>query len=86
MEAIRLHRVVEKDGEIYIKDLPFKKGQQVEMILFVEPSSAMPNGTHSTARQLLNSRLVGLWKDRKDVTDSADYARQLREKAQRRQR
>jgi len=28
---------------------------------------------------LLNSGLVGLWKDRTDITDSSDYARKLRE-------
>jgi len=37
-----------------------------------------------TARQLLNSELIGLWKDRTDITDSASYARQLREQAQKR--
>jgi uncharacterized membrane-anchored protein len=37
-----------------------------------------------TARQLLNSNLIGLWENRIDITDSLDYARQLREKAQRR--
>jgi len=39
---------------------------------------------HLTASQLLRSGLVGLWKDREDIEDSADYARQLREQAQRR--
>jgi len=29
--------------------------------------------------------LIGLWKDREDIEDSAAYARQLREQAQRRQ-
>jgi len=31
MEAIRLYKVVEKDGEILITGLPCKKGQRVEM-------------------------------------------------------
>jgi hypothetical protein len=37
-----------------------------------------------TARGLIRSGLIGLWKDRKDIGDSADYARQLRQQAQKR--
>jgi len=84
MEAIRLNKVVEKDGEVSVTGLPFKKGQHVEIILLIEPS-AIPGRLYLTARQLLHSELIGLWKDRKDIKDSAAYARQLREQAQRRQ-
>jgi len=37
-----------------------------------------------TARALLNSGIVGMWKDRKDIKDSAQYARKLRERGQKR--
>ncbi len=37
-----------------------------------------------TARELLNSDLIGMWQDRTDIGDSAAYARQLREQAQNR--
>lgn len=83
MEAIRIHKVVEKDGEISVGGLPCKKGQYVEMILLIEPSDT-PGHPHLTARRLLHSGLIGLWKDRNDIKDSAAYARQLREQAQRR--
>jgi hypothetical protein len=76
--------MVEKDGEIVITDLPCKKGQAVEMIILLEPM-AVSGHSQSTARHLLQSELVGLWKDRQDIEDSATYARQLREQAQRRQ-
>jgi hypothetical protein len=80
MEAIHIHNIVEKDGEIFVKGLPCKHGQHVEMIVLIENSDA-----HSlTARRLRHSGLIGLWKDRKDIEDSVSYARQLREKAQRR--
>jgi hypothetical protein len=85
MEAVRLHRVIEKDGELLITDLPCKKGQRVEVIVLPEPPAA-PQPPRLTAKRLLESGLVGLWQDRKDITDSAEYARQLREEAQRRQR
>lgn len=80
MEAIHIHNIVEKDGEILVKGLPCKHGQHVEMILLIGPSDA-----HSlTALRLRHSGLIGLWKDRKDIEDSVSFARQLREKAQRR--
>ena len=82
MEVIRLHQVVEKDGEIFVTGLPYRKGQHVGMMLWSEPPS-MPSHP-LTARQLLRSGLVGLWKDREDIQNSASYARQLREQAQRR--
>lgn len=55
----------------------------MEMILLIEPS-AMSRRPRMTARRLLQSGLIGLWKDREDIEDSATYARQLREQAQRR--
>jgi len=82
MKAIHLYREIEKDGEISVTGLPFKKGQHVEVILVPEPKTKIK--PRLTAHQLLNSELVGLWKDRADIGDSAIYARQLREEAQRR--
>lgn len=83
MEAIRLHKVIEKDGELVVTDLPCKKGQHVELIVLTE-SSAELNRSPLTARRLLDSGLVGIWKGRRDIADSVAYARQLREQAQRR--
>jgi hypothetical protein len=85
MEAVRLHRIIEKDGELLITDLPCKKGQQVEVIVLTEPP-ATSQPSRLTAKRLLESGVVGLWQDRTDIADSAAYARQLRETAQRRQR
>ncbi len=84
MEAIRINKLIEKDGEISLKDLPVKKGQQVEMILLIE-SPQKPEKRYMTARDLLNSGLAGLWKDR-NIKDSVAYARKLREEAQTRRR
>jgi hypothetical protein len=39
-----------------------------------------------TARDLLESRIVGLWADRDDIGNSLEYARQLRSKAEHRRR
>lgn len=39
-----------------------------------------------TARDLLQSELVGLWADRDDIGDSLAFARQLRQQAEHRRR
>ena len=83
MDALRIHKVVERDGEVLVTGLPYKKGQHIELILLAEASTT-PDSTNLTARQLLKSGLAGLWKNRKDIKDSSTYARQLREQAQRR--
>ena len=83
MEAIRLHQVVEKDGEILLTGLPFRKGQLVEMIVL--PDAPAPQERPPlTVRALMESGLIGMWKDRDDIGDSAEFARKLREQAQRR--
>jgi len=83
MEAIRLQATIEKDGEIVMTGLPYKKGQRVEMILLSETPIGLRRTT-LTARRLLQSGFIGLWKDRQDIRDSTVYARVLREAAQRR--
>ena len=84
MEAIRLHKVVDRDGELVVKRLPYKIGQHVELILLIEhPATAQQ--PHMTAQQFLNSELIGLWKDREGIEDSSIHARQLREQAQKRE-
>jgi hypothetical protein len=83
MEAIRMQQTIQKRGELTIRNLPVEAGQQVEVLLLFTPS-VKSKRPRLTARQLLHSGLIGLWKDRQDITDSASYARQLREQAQRR--
>ena len=83
MEAIRIHKIVEKDGEIVVSGLPFRKGQGVELIVMPETAAPRPP---LTMRALLASGLIGIWKDRTDIGDSATFARRLREQAQKRER
>ena len=68
MEAIRLNTVVEKDGELFVTGLPCQKGQQVEMIVLIEHPAPFKR-PHLTARQLLHSELIGVWKDRDDIKE-----------------
>lgn len=83
MEAIRVQQVVAKDGEVLLTGLPYKRGQFVEVILLPQPLRPFSR-PRLTVRQLRQSGLIGLWKGREDIQDSAVYARQLREQAQQR--
>ena len=83
MEAVRVQQVIAKDGEVIVRDMPYKKGQLVEIIILSQPSASIPQ-SRLTARQLRQSGLIGLWKERGDIQDSAAYARRLREQAQKR--
>ena len=83
MDAIRVQQVITTDGEILVTGLPYKIGQSVEVILLPEPVKSTSDSGLSV-RQLRQSGLIGLWKDREDIQDSSVYARQLREQAERR--
>lgn len=80
MQAIRLQQTIEKDSEIHLSDLPVFQGQEVEVIVLISPLPE-PKKTF-TARQLLNSGLIGVWENRTDIKDSLTYARQLRDQSQ----
>ena len=43
--------------------------------------SVAPKKRRSTAQDLLNSEIFGMWADRTDITDSTEFARELRRKA-----
>ncbi|MCK5517005.1 MAG: hypothetical protein KAI39_09045, partial [Desulfobulbaceae bacterium] len=66
-----------------ITDLPYKKGQAVEIILLPQ-SVKIASRSRLTVQQLRKSGLIGSWKDRTDIIDSAVYARSLRERIQNR--
>lgn len=75
---------------IYQKSLELPTDKAIEVIDFIDfIQTRLDSETDSgkkrlNARELLASNLIGLWKDRLDISDSAQYARQLRNQAQRR--
>ena len=85
MEAVRIRSTVDQDGEVHLSGLPCKRGQEVELILIFEEEADRPTN-RLTARQLLHSGLIGLWRDRDEIQDSSAFARSLREQAQQRAR
>lgn len=70
-----------KRGELILRGLPVEQGQEVEVLLLFNPLSETKKGKF-TAQDLLQSSLIGLWKEREDIADSVIYARQLREASQ----
>jgi hypothetical protein len=83
MEAVQVHQVITRDGEVLVTGLPYKRGQAVEIIIFRPPTTPLPRA-RLTVGQLRKSGLIGLWQDREDLGDSSVYARQLRKQAQER--
>jgi len=83
MKAIQLQKIVDKDGELTLTGLPCKQGEQVELFLLIRSKSKSKRPL--SAQALLDSPVIGMWKDRKDFKDSPAFARHLREQAQHRQ-
>ncbi|PSQ72149.1 MAG: hypothetical protein BRD31_01660 [Bacteroidetes bacterium QH_2_64_26] len=78
------HRNVTVDAKrsVTVEDLPFREGETVEV--FIVRRSPPEFERSGTASRLRSSPLAGLWADRSDLPDSLEYARFLREKAQKR--
>ncbi|HEY89185.1 MAG TPA: hypothetical protein G4N98_05560 [Thermoflexia bacterium] len=85
MEAIRVQQIMAEDGAVMLTGLPYKKGQAIEIILLLQSSTSTTPRACLTVQRLRASGLIGLWKDRTDIQDSAAYARQLRKQAERRE-
>ena len=82
IQALRLYLTAQQDGQVTLTGLPCKKGQRVEAIVLIENLPETPK-TYLTGQQLAQSEIVGLWKER-NISDSVEYARQLRQEAQER--
>ncbi len=81
VETIQVQQVIARDGEVLITGLPYKRGQAVEIVVFLQPTTPLPRA-RLTVGQLRRSGLIGLWEDRDDMGDSSVYARYLREQVQ----
>ena len=43
MHAHRIETIVQEDGSLIVKDVPFQSGETVEVIILSQRSTAMPN-------------------------------------------
>jgi hypothetical protein len=81
--AFKQQVTVKSGGLVSLRSRRLKAGTKAEVIVLVEPEQ-----THTekfmTGADLLESDLVGMWSQRKDIDDSLEFARQLRKKAENR--
>lgn len=69
---------ITKEREIYVKlpdDVP---AGPTRFLIFLMSSEQTPL---NTLGDLLRSEFFGMWKTRSDITETVDYARQLRQQA-----
>lgn len=72
-------RGVVEGGRIRLEDdAPLPEHAEV-LVVFVAPAHG---GRSMTGAELAASEFVGMWADREAITDSVEYARQLREQAE----
>jgi len=86
MESVTEKRVLEE-----LQDLdPNRWFEVLDFIGYLKERGSrheIRTGTRElTARDLLESEIVGLWADRDDIEDSVEYARRLRHQAEHRTR
>lgn len=69
------------DGKVFVPDEPVDLPVGTQAI--IEQNAPVRN--YITARELLDSGIIGIWGARQDIGDSVEFARQLRDRAQRRE-
>ena len=47
METVQVRQVIVKDGEVLITGLPYKKGQTVQVVVFLQPTTPLPRARQS---------------------------------------
>jgi hypothetical protein len=73
------------DGKVFVPEEPVDFPINQSLLVRVEPGFVIfepKDGGKGTVGELL--KFVGIWKDRTDITDSLEYARELRRRAERR--
>ena len=82
MKTITCTVVIPSDRQLKITVPEDGPPGPAEILVVIVPDAAAEKG--GTAGDLLRSSLFGLWKDRTDMGDSIEYARNLRDRAQQR--
>lgn len=81
--TLRIHMNIPKSRRVEITlptDVP---AGDADVTVTVTPATSRKR---STAQDLLNSEVFGMWADRDDIEDSVEFASELRERAWRRRR
>jgi predicted DNA-binding antitoxin AbrB/MazE fold protein len=78
VEAIYCNGVFRPLGEV-----PFAENQRVRLTIELTDTEAV--APIRTAQDLLDSDLVGIWRDREDIASGEAFARELRQRAESRE-
>lgn len=78
VHTLRIEREIPADRRVELQFPEDVPTGDVELVVVVVPKE---NRRRSTAQDLLNSEIVGMWADRTDISDSVEFARELREQA-----
>ena len=82
MRTINLKTEIPENHKLLI-DIPQElPAGPAEVIVIIAPEISKPLKKGKTAGDMLRSPLLGIWKDRKDITDSLEFARKLRKTAE----
>ena len=60
MEAVQVQQVIAKDGEVLITGLPYKRGQAVEIIVFLQPATPLPRARLTVGRLRRSGLILSL--------------------------
>ena len=76
-----------ENQKVYHALVPFLKSIGISIVNENSDDKKTTTAEQSlTVHKLLNSQIVGLWKDRQDINDSASFARNIRNESQNRKR
>ncbi len=77
------------DGKVLVPDEPLDIPTGEPLVVYVAKAAscnwASSENGGGSARDLLNSPLIGMWKHRNEIGDSVEFARKLRRVSERRQ-
>ncbi len=82
---VTAYQGIVQNGQIHFEDDPqLPEGSQVIVVVMGEQQE-IPAKKVMTGADILESGLIGIWADREDITDSAEFVEALRRKAERRE-
>jgi len=78
-----MHTKISKSRQFRLKVPARVPVGKARIVMFIYPESKNSHVNRSTGKDFLESKLCGLWKDRKDIKDPLEYAKVLRKRAMR---
>ncbi len=88
-QAIQLNSNILNDGELFLKNVSLKRGQEVEIIILFKNNEKKKSLTKTTPKKKLHEskymtgkdilKAAGLWAHRSDIENSVEFVQRLRQ-------